>query len=164
MTSSILLRAPGGGGGGGGLSKGKADEYYYPSGIGVGTSGTVAILKDWFDASSSTLSVISMGWSGATEFYGFSSNTRGLYYPSALGHSNYQHSANTNLHRTIASGWQSINDGDTIAHGLSGVPKTAFVVPSGSNPFGISIKLDATNITVYSTAPTAEIVGWRAEI
>jgi parallel beta-helix repeat protein len=58
----------------------------------------------------------------------------------------------------------------TIAHGLSGTPKTAIVIPNSVNSLGqYYVTFDATNITVtYQTAPANVVNGvkliWRAEL
>lgn len=76
----------------------------------------------------------------------------------------YDHSSNSDLHRVNARGWAAVADGGTIAHGLGALPVTAYVMPSGTDVFATSIKLDATNITVYHTSPNEQTVSWRAEL
>jgi len=103
----------------------------------------------WAEASSADVA-----WSGAVEFYSFSSNVKEEL--SDL----YSFSSNTSL---IKTGYVNVTNGDTIAHGLSRLPTYANVSPSGFNVnFGVSCKVDETNITVYLTAIGSRDVFWLA--
>jgi len=81
-------------------------------------------------------------------------------YPSSLGKSLMDFSSNTNL---TASGFDSVSDGGTIAHGLPRLPTYANITPSGNIVnFGATCKVDATNITVYLTIGGSRDVFWTA--
>jgi len=83
-----------------------------------------------------------VAWSGASDFYGFSSNTA-----------------------VVKNGYATVSDGSTIAHGLSNTPKYANISPSGfSVNFGATCSVDDTNITVYLTAPGSRNVFWTASL
>jgi len=118
-----------------------------------------------------------VAWSGASEFYGFSSNIQSLYYPSSLGKgisgtlsTLVSFSSNSqSLYAPsgkVKSGYAYVQDGDTIAHGLTGyLPKFACVQPSGGSVnFGLSCTVDTSNITVNMTAPGYRDVFWSVSL
>lgn len=81
--------------------------------------------------------------------YGFSSNARTLFAPSAL----------------TKCGYSNISSGDTISHGLSRIPAYANVSPSGMIVnFGATCRLDSTNITAYLTVDGNRDVFWIASL
>jgi hypothetical protein len=98
-----------------------------------------------------------------------SASTQTKWYPSSLGKGVSSQvldlksfSSNTAL---VKSGFDSVTDGGTIAHGLGVIPAYASVSPSGNDVnFGASCKIDVTNITVYLTAPGTRDVFWTASI
>ena len=91
-----------------------------------------------------------------------SGNLLSKYYPSAFGKSLMDFSSNTNL---VKSGYASLSDVETIAHGLSGIPTYANASPSGfSVNFGTTCKVDDTNITIYMTAGGTRDVFWTASL
>jgi len=102
-------------------------------------------LLSWLNAlyQESGISAISdVSWSGASDFYGFSSNT-------AL----------------VKNGYAKVSNGDTIAHGLPSTPSYANISPSGfSINFGATCKVDESNITVYLTTDGSRDIFWTASI
>jgi len=63
-----------------------------------------------------------------------------------------------------ASGWASVADTGTIAHGLSAKPSWHIVAPSGNVAFAVATTVDATNISVRISAAGNRMVSWRAEV
>ena len=111
-------------------------------------------IVDWLNSVYAPIGRAGEAWSGAVEFYSFSSNVKEEL--SDL----YSFSSNTSL---IKTGYVNVTNGDTIAHGLSRLPTYANVSPSGFNVnFGVSCKVDETNITVYLTAIGSRDVFWLA--
>jgi hypothetical protein len=79
-------------------------------------------------------------------------------WPSAAANKHYVDSIQT-------SGWDTITDNDTIAHGLVGIPKYVNIVPSGSmSTYGISTRVDDTYIYVNLTAFGSRDVFWYANL
>jgi len=66
-------------------------------------------------------------------------------------------------YRNANSGWANLANAGTIAHLLGVRPLAHYVEPSGLVTFAIATKVDATNITVYMSAPGNRDVHWRAE-
>jgi hypothetical protein len=90
-----------------------------------------------------------VAWSGASEFYGFSSNAQYLYAPSGK----------------IKSGYALVSDGGVIVHGFVAKPRSVYIMPSGNvSNFGISCRVDSTNITIGMTAPGERHVFWSASL
>ena len=106
-------------------------------------------------------------FSGAVEFAG--GEISGLAAPTYnSGASNKKYvddqvalfSANTAL---VKNGFAQIAHGQTIAHGMGGLPIAVNVTPSSAAVnFGVSCKVDTTNITVYMTAPGTRDIFWEA--
>ena len=70
----------------------------------------------------------------------------------------------TGAFKEVNSGWASVADEDTIAHGLSAKPNFVSITPSGAVTFAVSFTCDATNITVRISAAGNRMVNWRAEV
>lgn len=88
----------------------------------------------WAEASAGDVA-----WSGASDFYGFSSNT-------AL----------------VKSGYAQKSDSQTISHGLGAIPNHVSITPSGMLcNFGVNCKVDINDITVYMTAPGTRDIFWE---
>ena len=66
--------------------------------------------------------------------------------------------------KKVSSGWASIADNETIAHGLGGKPNHVSITPSGAVTFAVAFTCDATNITVRISAAGSRMVNWRAEL
>jgi len=121
------------------------------SGLTTSYYNSGGVNKLYVDTISSNLNskiTILDSWSGATDFYNFSSNTRGLYFPSS----------------ETRYGWGSVSNEGTIAHTCSTKPSWVSIAPSGANPFMYSFKVDSTNITIYHSTPDSEVFSWRAVV
>jgi len=105
----------------------------------------------WAEASSADVA-----WSGASQFYSFSSNVKQDLLDL------YNWSTNTAL---VKNGFAQVSNGDSIAHNLPGIPRYASVTPSGMYiNFGVSCRVDLSNIYVYMTAPGTRNVLWEASL
>jgi len=113
--------------------------------------------------------------------YGHSSNAALHFTESSIDHTNisnigsythsqidsklddlYNFSSNTSLTKT---GYASVSNGDSIAHGLPGKPTYASITPSGfSINFGATCSVDSNNINVYLTTAGTRNVFWTASM
>jgi len=64
----------------------------------------------------------------------------------------------------VASGWESVADTGTIAHGLGAIPAHVTLTPSGTVTFAIAFTVDSSDITVRMSAAGNRVVNWRAEV
>jgi len=109
---------------------------------------------DWFNASAQALSA-----------YQASGDEYSAAYASAQALKQHAfHAKISSAYLAVASGWASIADNGTIAHGLSSKPSWHIVAPSGAVTFAIATTVDATNITVRISAAGSRMVSWRAEV
>lgn len=62
----------------------------------------------------------------------------------------------------FVSGWVLASSTAVISHGYGSLPPVVGVSPSGSESFSYSLKVDATNLTVYLSASGQHCINWFA--
>ncbi len=136
-----------------GLWKKNGQDIYYGG-------GEVIVGHNSFDMGDYKFQVSGDSYfSGAVQFIGEISGLSDPTYASGVATKHYVDVISGNIKGKW--GWDSVSDGGTIAHGCSSKPTWVTISPSGVSPIAYSLKVDATNITVYHTSPDSETFSWR---
>jgi len=156
-------------------------DIHYPS----------SLLRSWFDSvyAPTGAAGADVAWSGASSFYGFSSNAINLFGASSHTHhdlylykenitpftpdGDYEPATKKYVDDNAGSGgggttadyqagWALVSSQSKITHNFGSTPTIVGISPSGTDTYGYSVSYDDTYIIVYLSIAGKHCVNWFA--